>query len=534
MTMSPLTYEECVDAIGTLPTMTPEPSFQNRRKTHRVLCERLATLPSTKSAREGHRGVAELPYIWQSLGEQPWVYEPNPGRSAPLPAHRVANADERQASVHTWEPKRECYDTEQNVHRAIYAALRKAVPVDYHSNPTTGAAEWSINMTPLELFASLDPYCKPTSMMVANNEARIAGAYNHTEPIAKLFRRFEECRDIALASNTPFSQAQLLSKFILLMEKTGIYNDQVEEWEGKPTPEKTWANLKVYWLRQYLLKRNRPSSTMGQTFQGNPYANLADGELTDDDATIADDIATINTHFSAFMARESESRQAITALQAEVQSLRNGTNNPPPPTIYAPPPQFYTPPVYQQPPAPPTYQQPPPPPPAQHYMPAPPPPYNPAPHAAYNTQGQSGGGRGGGRGRGRGSGRGRGNHGGGYGQQQQQQYYTPQQSTQGAPAWGNQYHAPSAQGGAGQQRAAYSNTKKHFDNDLFCWSCGYDVNHDGTSCPKQRWGNHQPLATRHNLRSFLACGKWCLKNRHKVTTPSGHMIQWDNITPTGM
>jgi len=139
------------------------------------------------------------------------------------------------------------------------------------------------------------------------------------------------------------------------MEKRGIYNDQVEEWEGKLTEDKTWANLKIYWLRQYLLKRNRPSSTMGQTFQGNPYANLADRELTDDNATIANDVVTIDTHFSAFMARETESRQAITALQAEVQSLRNGTLNPLLPTVYAPPPQFYAPPVYQQPPGPPAY-----------------------------------------------------------------------------------------------------------------------------------------------------------------------------------
>ena len=153
--------------------------------------------------------------------------------------------------------------------------------------------------------------------------------------------------------------------------------------------EKTWANLKIYWLKQYLLERNRLSSTMDQTLQGNHYANLAEGELTDDDATIAANIATIDTHFSAFMARETESRQAITALQAEVQSLRNGTSNPPPPTIYVPPPQFYAPSVYQQPPGPSAYQQPPPPPTAQHYMPVPPPPYNPAPHASYNTQGQS-------------------------------------------------------------------------------------------------------------------------------------------------
>jgi len=44
---------------------------------------------------------------------------------------------------------------------------------------------------------------------------------------------------------------------------------------------------------------------MGQTFQGNPYENIAEGELTNDKAIIADDIAMINMHFLVFMARES-------------------------------------------------------------------------------------------------------------------------------------------------------------------------------------------------------------------------------------
>jgi len=47
---------------------------------------------------------------------------------------------------------------------------------------------------------------------------------------------------------------------------------------------------------------------------------------------------------------------------------------------------------------------------------------------------------------------------------------------------------------------------------FFCWTCGYDVNHDGHGFPCQRLSKLQPHATRYNLRQFPNCGAWCAKN----------------------
>ena len=157
--MNPITYDECVIAMKTLLAMHPEPNFRNRRETHRVLCERLMTLPSSLSLRSGHRDMAEYPYVYAALGEQQWTYPANPDRRAPIPAHRLIRADEHAQIIDGWQTLKETWDTLQNVHRAAFAALCKAVPVDYHSNPITGAAQWTINMTLHKIFASLDPYC---------------------------------------------------------------------------------------------------------------------------------------------------------------------------------------------------------------------------------------------------------------------------------------------------------------------------------------------------------------------------------------
>jgi len=80
---------------------------------------------------------------------------------------------ERHQILDAWHTCKAAWNTEHNVHCAAYAAMVKSVPQDYHNNPSTGAAEWSINMSMFEIFASLDPYCKPTSDLIKGNEARL-------------------------------------------------------------------------------------------------------------------------------------------------------------------------------------------------------------------------------------------------------------------------------------------------------------------------------------------------------------------------
>ena len=51
-----------------------------------------------------------------------------------------------------------------------------------------------------------------------------------------------------MANNTAFTTNQLLQKFITLVEKTKVYDDQVTEWNNKTTADKTWTNIKLFWL----------------------------------------------------------------------------------------------------------------------------------------------------------------------------------------------------------------------------------------------------------------------------------------------
>jgi len=82
--------------------------------------------------------------------------------------------------------------------------------------------------------------------------------YNHTTPIARLFWRFEECCDATVVNGSVFTDAQLLKKFIMLMELTKVYKDAVTTWNKKPNVHKTWVNIKTDWLNEYLQEENLP------------------------------------------------------------------------------------------------------------------------------------------------------------------------------------------------------------------------------------------------------------------------------------
>ena len=71
------------------------------------------------------------------------------------------------------------------------------------------------------------------------------------------------------------------------------------------------------------------------------------------------------------------------------------------------------------------------------------------------------------------------------------------------------------------------NPRKFHQNNYFCWSCGFDVDHPGGCCPAPNWG-HQPEYTRYNLQQYLRVGRWSTKGAHKTQMRDGTTLQWDN------
>ena len=68
------------------------------------------------------------------------------------------------------------------------------------------------------------------------------------------------------------------------------------------------------------------------------------------------------------------------------------------------------------------------------------------------------------------------------------------------------------QGDQGGENPPYSNTQKYYPNLMYCYTCGYDVNHDGYNCQRPAKG-HIPNV--HRNEAHLVPGA-SMKAQHKV------------------
>ena len=101
----------------------------------------------------------------------------------------------------------------------MYLALCVAVSSAYQRNPETGRLGWSINMTIHETLESLGDYCKPSNAQVEKHDATLMPPYDANTPIATVFELFDQCRAVVRANKTPYTEEQLVQKFITLLKK---------------------------------------------------------------------------------------------------------------------------------------------------------------------------------------------------------------------------------------------------------------------------------------------------------------------------
>ena len=86
----------------------------------------------------------------------------------------------------------------------------------------------------------------------------------------------------------------------------------------------------------------------------------------------------------------------------------------------------------------------------------------------------------------------------------------PYQAQPYSPAPPQNWNTYQMQGGQGTP--AFGNTTKYFDNNLYCYTHGFDVDHPGASCPAPKPG-HVPHAHRDNAHQFHGA---CMKAAHKL------------------
>ena len=114
---------------------------------------------------------------------------------------------------------------------------------DRHSQSLTGTITQILEFL-LETYGYVS-----TAMLESKEESFKNLDYHPRQPVDLVFNTIEDLVDYAEMANTPFSQSQTIAKAYSKFNKTGLLIIAINEWNRKPSIDKTWIGLKTHFRK---------------------------------------------------------------------------------------------------------------------------------------------------------------------------------------------------------------------------------------------------------------------------------------------
>ena len=92
-----------------------------------------------------------------------------------------------------------------------------------------------------------------------------------------LFRCIEDCQEVQILGEDPYTAQQLLNNTVRLLLQTGLYTRDFKDWDRKIAADKIWTTLKTCVQEFYTHRLNATSITTGtQGYVQNAFTALAE------------------------------------------------------------------------------------------------------------------------------------------------------------------------------------------------------------------------------------------------------------------
>ena len=76
------------------------------------------------------------------------------------------------------------------------------------------------------------------------NAVKMMGPCDPAEPLARLIEQFEKGIEFARVGGKTISDATMISKGIIHLAQTGVFNDDIRDWRRQSADLKTWVKYK--------------------------------------------------------------------------------------------------------------------------------------------------------------------------------------------------------------------------------------------------------------------------------------------------
>ena len=488
------------DAAGYLinhPNMASRPNFFKVRALRLHIAKGLRQIHHPERTALGWSGMAIEKGLYALVDIVPWAMPTDPG---PIATYDTNDGKAEMKMKDAIFKRNKCmFQSGDNISRAVIRMLKAGIEEKYQMSNLTGVKGWHNAMTVGEILTQLETnYGRPDPSAIQAYETMCNAPHSHTDSPESLFHKMEQCQEVAMLADNPYTEKQIITKTVEHLKRSGMFpTKEYEDW-GAITA-KTYVLLKQHFYKAYTRRLDaiQNGATSGQHgyVNSNQYGALMTTEELEDSSSGEETTVTLAEAMVNADARIDRLMETNTQIMAQLASMTIASNNPPhlPPPAIAP---AYMAPAVRAP--------------HQQYA-APPAQYSVPPvtqvtiptRGGYNNnqptwQGRGGGRTGGGRG-----GRGR-------GARTPFADYVARNATPRAPtAYGGGTVAMSGLTAGTQQFTSVPNIVKQYNNWNMCYSCGFDVEdaHTSATCP-QHWRKegHQEGCTRQNVQQYIDLG----------------------------
>ncbi len=118
-------------------------------------------------------------------------------------------------------------------------------------------------------------YRRPTPAALLQNDTLFWSVYSPQDAPEVLFHCIEDCQEVQILGEDPYTAQQLLNNAVRLLLQCGLYSRDFEDWDRKTASNKIWTNLKTFVQECYTRCLNTANITAGlQGYVQNAFAAL--------------------------------------------------------------------------------------------------------------------------------------------------------------------------------------------------------------------------------------------------------------------
>jgi hypothetical protein len=251
-----ITFDEVTTLVGAnLPSLEPRPTFERIRTLPQHFKCALQHLPCPQSTLHGWKGLVMARELYTLLTGQnnPFRLPVYPGAvtiyTRPVLMGQQPDlsplSQTEQATIDTqfaWQ--KHYFLSLQNIECACFTILDASINNAFKVSTDPTIRGWHAGMSVRDILDQLSSiYGQPTLAAMEINDTAFCGVYSAADAPKVLFRRIEDCAEIAILGRNPCTNRQLLQNAIHLLLTTGLYVKAFEEWDCLQPAAQTWVAL---------------------------------------------------------------------------------------------------------------------------------------------------------------------------------------------------------------------------------------------------------------------------------------------------